>query len=135
MTTGLRVGFALLLAASPALALDDAPFTAELSCQPEADSGRIVCKVDYRSQAARIVWADAVVTVAPPFVRPLRSRAAATVVQDGTRAGTGIALVSSARGSGRVSVRARAVICERDATDAGHCQPYERELGAELVLP
>ncbi len=127
----------LLTALSPALAgAADAPLRTELACQPERDSGRIVCKVDYRSAgAARIVWADAVVTAAPAFVRPLRARAAASVDAGGASASAGIALVSNARGSGRVSVRARAVVCAGNGVDAGHCQPLERELGAELVLP
>jgi len=130
--------WSLLLVAAPGLAGADEPaFVAELSCQPQPGSGRLICSVDYRSTSAgRIAWADALVIAAPPSLRPLRARAAATVEREGAAARASIALVPSAGGGGKITLRARAVVCSASGRgDAGACRPSERELSAELSLP
>src|SRR5688572_13381346 len=116
----------LFLLAAPALAAADAKaFMAELSCQPETESGRLICRVDYRStSSARIVWADALVTAAPPSLRPRRPRSAATIERDGVAARAGISLVPSGGGGAKITVRARAVLCSGPSKgDAGECRP------------
>ena len=125
----------LLLLAAPAWA-DSRPTALDggLECQPEGGSSRLVCNVTYRTSRGRIVWADALVTRAPAFARPLRARVTAAVEPDGAAARAGIALVPSARGSGKLEVRARAVICAaKESTSA--CSPLERELSVALTLP
>jgi hypothetical protein len=126
---------ALGLLVSTSAAEDAADVT--LGCQPALDSGRIVCHVDYRSSSrGLLVWADALVVEAPPFVRPLRARAPAVVEADGAKARAGLAFVPSSGGSGKISVRARLVSCGRGAgEDLERCRPSERELETTLVVP
>ena len=128
---------ALLLLAAPAWADSGQPsLTAELDCQPEAGSSRLVCNVDYRTAATgRIVWADALVTAAPAFARPLRARVTAGVERGGAAARAGLALVPSGRGNGKLEVRARSVICVAGETSKGTCFPVERELSTVLAVP
>jgi hypothetical protein len=128
---------ALLLSVSVSASAAPESIAAELGCEQETSSGRFVCRVDYRTTSgARLVWADALVTAAPPFVRPLRSRAVAAVERDGATARAGIALVPSSGGTGPITVRARVVVCsDAAAKDAGSCRSRERELTTTLIVP
>lgn len=128
-----RLALALLLATTPALAEAD-PFTVDLACEPELGSTRLICKVDYASASgSRLRWADAVVTAAPSFAHPLRSRVLATVERDGASARARVALVTNGPGSGTLQLRARVVVCRAGSTDAAGCRALERALTVALV--
>lgn len=121
------------LCALPARA-EDQVLSANLSCRPEASPGRVLCEVELEVSAGRLPWADALVTAAPAFVRPLRSRVGPR--QAGTRQATRIrlpiALVATASGKGKVSVRARAVVCHKPSKGPELCLPRTRELSTMI---
>lgn len=111
-----------------------ATLVAELSCRPEAAPGRVLCELKYQTPSgARLVWVDALVTRAPDFVRPLRSRLGPERFGS---AGTGerrlsLAFVASQNGVGLVSVRARGVVC-RGSGPAERCHPASHDVQAEI---
>jgi hypothetical protein len=108
--------------------------TAELTCRAEAAPGRVLCELRYRAgSGARLVWADALVTAAPEFVRPLRSR---VTPERFTAAGNAerqlsLAFVAAESGTGQVTVRARAVVC-RGLGDQERCRPESQDAQAEI---
>jgi hypothetical protein len=107
---------------------------AELSCRPEAAPGRVLCELKVAAASgARLVWADALVTVAPDFVRPLRSRVAPERFGPAGVAERklSLAFVATKSGSGQVTVRARAVVC-RGQGAAERCGPETHEVRAEI---
>lgn len=129
----------LLCCCTLALALpagaDELPGTkAELACRPEAAPGRVLCELRVTAlPGARLGWADALVTSAPAFVRPLRSR-----VSPERFAGAGaserklsLALVASESGVGLLTVRSRAVVC-RGQGEAERCRPELQDVQAEV---
>lgn len=126
----LLVGF---VAASLARA-DEPGMRAELSCRPEAAPGRVLCELTYAaSPAARLAWADALITAVPVFVKPLRSRVTperSLDAQAATRKLT-LAFVAAQSGVGQVTVRARAVVC-RGQGKAERCQPETHDVRAEI---
>jgi len=129
----LFLGSSTLLLALPAWA--EAPgMTAGLSCRPEAAPGRVLCELHYSVDAgARLVWADALVTAAPDFVRPLRSRVTPERFKEvGTaERKLNLAFVAAKSGTGQVSVRARAVVC-RGAGEQERCRPESQDVRAEI---
>ena len=134
-TLGVRTwvhGFWLLLAV-PASA-ESAAMKAELACRAEAAPGRVLCELTYSAgDGARLVWADALVTASPEFVRPLRSR----VTPERFRAvGTAerklnLAFVASKTGVGQVTVRARAVLCRGQGGNE-RCGPETHDVQAVI---
>jgi hypothetical protein len=123
-----------LLLTIPAGAEEPAGAKADLACRPEAAPGRVLCELRVTAlPGARLDWADALVTAAPPFVRPLRSR-----VSPERFAGAGaterklsLALVASENGVGLLTVRARAVVC-RGQGQAERCRPEQHDVQAEV---
>jgi hypothetical protein len=108
--------------------------SAALSCRPEAAPGRVLCELTCAASAgARLVWADALVTEAPAFARPLRARVSperfGAAGQNERK--LGLAFVASQPGVGRVSVRARAVVC-RGRGEQERCRPETQDVQAEL---
>lgn len=104
----------LLLVASPAGA--DAGLKGSFSCPQRETAGRVVCDLDLAKRAGEstLVWVDALVLKAPPFVRPLRSRVTLPVMRGGAEAmNLPVAFVAQELGRGEISVRARAVICRQ----------------------
>jgi hypothetical protein len=107
---------------------------AELSCRAEAAPGRVLCELKYVAAAgARLVWADALVTAAPEFVRPLRSR---VTPERFKQAGSderklSLAFVASKAGVGQVTVKARAVVC-RGSGERERCRPESQDARAEI---
>ena len=76
-TCGLRGSFCCLglFLVTASAAAEERGMKAELTCRAEAAPGRVLCELKYSAgSGARLVWADALVTAAPEFVRPLRSR-------------------------------------------------------------
>ena len=121
-----------LLFAAP-LAADDSPFQANLSCQPAAGPGRILCELTTRATRGKLVWSDALVVRAPAFARPLRSR---FVAQLGMPAASGgawakLALVASEAGAGKLELLARGVICH-DRPSGEWCDPVLAPVTVEL---
>ena len=135
-TWGLRWVYCCLgLFLVPASASADAPgMKAELSCRAEAAPGRVLCELKYSaSSGARLVWADALVTAAPDFVRPLRSR---VTPERFAAAGSAerkltLAFVAAKSGTGKVTVRARAVVC-RGLGEQERCRPESQDAQAEI---
>lgn len=117
-----------------AAAADEPELEAVLSCRPEAAPGRVLCELKYVVPTGRrLAWADAVVTSAPDFARPLRSRLSPE--RFGQAAATerklSLAFVASKAGVGRVTVQARAVVC-RGQGAGERCRPHVQQLAAEL---
>ena len=107
---------------------------AELSCRPEAAPGRVLCELKYSASAgARLAWVDALVTVAPDFVRPLRSRVTPERFKEasGSERKLQLAFVAAKSGNGQVTVRARAVVC-RGAGEQERCRPESQDARAEI---
>ena len=123
-----------LALALPAGADEPLGTKATLACRPEAAPGRVLCELRVTAlPGARLGWADALVTAAPAFVRPLRSR-----VSPERFAGAGaterklsLALVASESGVGLVTVRSRAVVC-RGQGEAERCRPELQDVQAEV---
>jgi len=107
---------------------------AELSCRAEAAPGRVLCEVKYSAgSGARLVWADALVTAAPAFVRPLRSRVTPErfAAAGSAERKLSLAFVAAKSGTGQVTVRARAVVC-RGLGEQERCRPESQEARAEI---
>jgi hypothetical protein len=124
---------ALLALAGSAVA--DAPgMSAALSCRPEAAPGRVLCELSCAAPAgARLVWADALVTDAPAFAWPLRARVTperfGAAGENARKMGLGF--VATQTGTGRVTVRARGVVC-RGQGETERCRPDAVLVSAEL---
>ncbi len=132
-----RISQAVLLGvcATSTPGVADAPtLEASLSCRPEAAPGRVLCELVFSApRGGELVWVDALVTQAPAFAPPLRSRVAAErFARSGAAAHTlGLAFVASAAGVGQVSVSARGVAC-RGTGEQRQCRPAQRLLTGEL---
>jgi len=107
---------------------------AELVCRPEAAPGRVLCELKYTAQAgARLVWADALVTSAPDFVKPLRARVTPERFKGATPAERklSLAFVAAKASVGQVVVKARAVVCRGEAEHES-CRPETQDTRAEI---
>ncbi|HKY35939.1 MAG TPA: hypothetical protein VJN18_08375 [Polyangiaceae bacterium] len=122
------------LLAPSAVATEPRGFVTALSCRPEAAPGRVLCELTYQAPSgARLVWVDALVTRAPDFVRPLRSRLGPGRFG---AAGSGerrlsLAFVAGQNGVGLVTVRARGVVC-RGSGPAESCRPEGHDVQTEI---
>ena len=107
---------------------------AELVCRAEAAPGRVLCELKYTAKpGARLVWADALVTSAPEFVKPLRTRVTPERFK-GTAVGErklSLAFVAAKAGVGQVVVKARAVVC-RGEGEQERCRPESQDARAEI---
>ena len=107
---------------------------AELSCRPEAAPGRVLCELKYTASAGtRLVWADALVTSAPDFVKPLRARVTPERFKGATpgERKLTLAVVAAQAGVGQVVVKARAVVC-RGEGERESCRPESQDTRAEI---
>jgi hypothetical protein len=130
----LHLGLAGVLASPLASATQPPGVTAQLACRPEAAPGRVLCELKYRAAPGlRLVWADALVTKTPDFVRPLRSRISPERFSDETPGERKLSLgfVASQAGVGQISVQARAVVC-RGAGQAESCRSESQHVVAEV---
>jgi hypothetical protein len=108
--------------------------TASLTCRPEAAPGRVLCELTYKAASgARLVWADALVTEAPPFARPLRARVSPERFGETGQSQRKLSLgfVASQTGIGGVSVRARAVVCRGQGAEE-RCLPVLQDVTASI---
>jgi hypothetical protein len=129
-----RLAFASILPSLNAFATEPPSVMAQLTCRPEAAPGRVLCELKYRAApGTRLVWADALVTKTPDFVRPLRSRVSPQRFADDTPGERKLSLgfVASYAGVGQISVQARAVVC-RGAGQAESCRPESQQMAAEI---
>jgi hypothetical protein len=121
----------LALAFTARGAVAEEPFALSASCRAEPGSGRQVCRVTITApRDERLGWADVLVRAAPPEVRPLRSRVAATLSSDGDRAEAVFGLVASGTASGKILVLGRAVLCRGE-----RCRPASSELEIPIARP
>lgn len=124
---------ALSLTTAPGVAAQP-ELHAELTCRPEAAAGRVLCELKYSvSAGSRLTWADALVTAAPDFAKPLRSRVAPErfATPSVTERKLSLAFVAARAGVGQVVVRARAVVCRGQGARA-RCYPRSEEVRAEI---
>jgi hypothetical protein len=94
----------------------------------------VICELRVTAlPGARVDWADALVTAAPPFVRPLRSRVSPERFAGASAAERKLSLgfVASENGVGMVTVRARAVVCRGQGGEE-RCRPEQHEVQAEV---
>jgi hypothetical protein len=109
---------------------------AELGCRVEAAPGRVLCELKYTANTGtRLVWADALVTSAPDFVKPLRARIPPERFK-GAEAAAGerkltLAFVAAKAGVGPIVVKARAVVC-RGEGERESCRPEIQDTRAEI---
>lgn len=130
-TSSLAVALACL---ATSVAAEPQASSAALSCRPEATPGRVLCELTCSVPAgARLVWADALVTEAPAFARPLRARVSPERFGEADQRlrKLGLAFVASQPGVGQVWVRARAVVCRGEGADE-RCRAETRDVSAEL---
>jgi len=113
-----------------------APLDVTASCERKATKGRVLCDVELESPAARIAWADVVVTSAPPFAPPLRSRIALPDARARTehRVRLPVALVATSLGRGIVSMRARAVLCRPASGGAESCLAATKDVSTDIIV-
>jgi len=126
LMTFLGVSCALIAAALLAVGAaraDDAGLAGTFSCPQRETAGRVVCELDLpkRVGESTLVWVDALVLKAPPFVRPLRARVTVPVARGGANAlNLPVAFVAQELGRAELTVRARAVVCrEADQAPSG----------------
>ena len=107
------------------------------SCERKATKGRVICDVELEAASARIAWADVIVTGAPAFAPPLRSRVSITDARSRTdkRVRLPVALIATSLGRGTVSMRARAVLCVPSSPGATEtCRPSTKDVTAEIIV-
>jgi len=109
----------------PALGLD-----AEVSCEALAGPGKVRCAVRVHPRGGDLHWSDVIVVGAPSFAPPLRTRAGLSdlVRRDESGVEYLIALAGTADGSGKLRVRARAIVC------AVGCQPVSAEAETNVAV-
>jgi hypothetical protein len=135
-----RLGAALLLFSTTSFAgTKDAPAPLDVSasCERKATKGRVLCDVELEAAAARIAWADVVVTAAPAFAPPLRSRIGLGDARSRTerRVRLPVALVATSLGRGTVAMRARAVLCSPESAGTSEtCVTVTKDVSAEIVV-
>lgn len=131
----IRSGCVLVVSLVTASAVADEPaLHAALVCRPEAAPGRVLCELKYSVSAGRrLVWADALVTTAPDFAKPLRSRVAPErfAPSGSTERKLSLAFVAAKAGVGAVVVRARAVVCDGQG-ESERCRPLTEDVRAEI---
>lgn len=123
----------VLLSASATAA--DSALAGSFSCPQRETAGRVVCELDLpkRSGDAMLVWVDALVLKAPPFVRPLRSRVTVPVTRGGAQAlNLPVAFVAQELGRAEISVRARAVVCRQVEPAASGCRALQADFTTSI---
>ena len=104
----------LRLAAAPS------PLRARVDCERAGVVGRVRCDVEAQVDGARITWSDAQIVDCPKFAFPLKGRIGPddAAVRTPERWRWAFGLVAKEIGSGSISVRVRAVVCQGDACNA-----------------
>lgn len=131
------MGVVLLLAGEGFAGAREEPLqrlSARLACPTRAGAGRIVCQLTVTAPPGVVLrWADVLVVRAPEFARPLRSRVAASLPEEGA-AETQIAvpLFATTENTGTLEVRARAVVCPEDSTT--RCLTRTRQVAGAVAV-
>lgn len=124
----------LLLAVGVAHA-DATRLEGSFSCPQRETAGRVVCDLDLskRVDTSTLVWVDALVLQAPPFVRPLRSRVTVAVTRGGADAlNLPVAFVAQELGRAEITVRARAVVCRHVAQAPTGCRALQADFTTSI---
>jgi hypothetical protein len=134
MRSRAAVGAVVLLGAAAPVSAEPA-MTVTASCERKPAKGRVTCEVELEA-VGRIAWADVLVTAAPSFAPPLRSRVsmAEARVRTDKRVRIPVSLVATATGRGTVEMRGRATVCERPEGAGETCRPVSSAVTAELVV-
>lgn len=126
---------ALGLGARVAAADADSGPEARLVCGKEAAPGRVLCELELEVTTGRISWADVLVTASPTFAKPLRSRVAAGESATPRRIRIQLALAATERGTGKLQVLARSVVCQPKPDGDGElCDAHVRPVEATVVV-
>jgi hypothetical protein len=129
------VTLALGLVSAHGSAQNDRGPEARLGCGKEAAPGRVLCELELEVVTGRIGWADALVTGSPVFAKPLRSRVAGGATSTPRRIRIQLALAATERGSGKLQVLARSVVCRPSPGEEGEvCDAYVRPVEATVVV-
>ena len=113
----------------------DAALGGSFSCPQRETAGRVVCEVNLslRAGESSLVWVDALVLKAPPFLRPLRSRVTVPVSRGGGDAlNLPVAFVAQELGRAEVTVRVRAVACRRLDPAPSGCRPLQADFSTAI---
>lgn len=130
-----KVGFGLLLAVAHARA--DTALPGTFRCPQREGPGRVVCELDLPKevQGSTLVWVDALVLKAPPFVRPLRSRVTTPIAPGGAQGlNLPVAFVAQELGRADVTVRARAVVCRSVAPNSSGCRVVQADFTTAITV-
>ena len=116
---------------SGAIAVASAPLRAQVVCERAGVVGRVRCDVEAQVDGARITWGDAQIVDCPKFAFPLKGRIGPddAAVRTPERWRWAFGLVAKEIGSGSISVRVRAVVCQGDA-----CSALSVTVAAPLVV-
>jgi hypothetical protein len=129
------VTLGLVLVTSLGSAEADSGPEARLGCGKEAAPGRVLCELELEVTSGRISWADALVTGSPAFAKPLRSRVAGGQAATPRRIRIQLALAATERGSGKLQVLARSVVCRPKPDEDGElCDAHVRPVEATVVV-
>jgi hypothetical protein len=131
------VAASLSIVPATSVAETKVPLDVSASCERKATKGRVLCDVELETAAARIAWADVVVTSAPDFAPPLRSRIglADARARGDHRVRLPVALVATSLGRGTVAMRVRAVLCRPSSSGAPDtCVPATKDVSAEIIV-
>ncbi len=133
--SGLR-GWLGLVAACAVLGAAPPPpeLTVRLECQRRPAAGRVLCEAELEVDRGVLRWADVLVVRAPDFARPLRARVGPSglFMKTERRQRLQLALAATELGTGRLVVRARAVVCTEPS--GASCRALSRESGAEVAV-
>ena len=116
--------------ATNAASAEPQALAATLQCPRRPGPGRVLCEAELEISEGQLVWADVLVLEAPPFARPLRTRAgsSAVVMQHERRVRIQLSLAATELGEGRLRVRGRAVRCLDGHRESPHrCAPLSAE--------
>jgi hypothetical protein len=133
---GVLLGLICFGVASVAFA-DAPPSEARLECRRVAGPGRVLCELEVEVDHGRLAWADALVTRAPDFASPLRSRVGPMAAAGGTarRLRLPVALAATRIGRGELGVTARFVRCVTVAGSAREvCTPLQVPVRATVEV-
>ena len=131
-----KLGFGVLLLGIGHARADTA-LPGTFGCPQREGPGRVVCDLDLPTvvQGSTLVWVDALVLKAPPFVRPLRSRVTTPIAPGGAEGlNLPVAFVAQELGRAEITVRARAVVCRSVTPNSSGCRAVQADFTAVITV-
>jgi hypothetical protein len=131
-----KVGFGVLLLAVGQARADTA-LPGNFGCPQREGPGRVVCDLDLPKavHGSTLVWVDALVLKAPPFVRPLRSRVTTPIAPGGAdNLNLPVAFVAQELGRAEITVRGRAVVCRSVAPKPSGCRAVQADFSTTITV-